>query len=377
MARRLGALAWIAAACASVAAAQTTGTIGLGATYVEYDGFLAAGAAILQPAVHFNSPTLSFGGQSSWTLFETGNSVFQGTLAAAWLPPSSSAWRFEVQGSGGWSQYSLGDASAHLLGGARLHRLGRSSGAWLGAGAGTSARGRSGVPIALSMTGWAVTNRLGLVGSVTGTLHSQVRHLDVQGAVRWNAAPVELEARLGIRPWARDTVGAEVFSGVFGELSVVVALGERLGLSVAGGRYPPDPVRGALGAAYVSAGLRLRTFGRASLPVPIAATSVLHGRRIPTEESGPALDVLGSAERRVLRLRAAGATSVELMGDFTDWTPVALIQTEPGVWVARQPLPAGMYRVNVRVDGGAWGVPRGLRVERTDFGGMVGIVVVP
>lgn len=362
---------------AAPVAAQTTGTLGLGGTYVEYDGFLAAGAALFQPALSYNSPTVSFGGQGSWTLFETGNSVIQGNLAAAWLTPSRGAWRLELQGSGGLSRYSLGEATAHVLGGARLHWLGRSGGAWLGGGAGTSARGRSGVPVEFAMAGWAVRNRLGLVGSATGTLHPQVRHLDVQGAVRWTAAPVELEARLGIRPWSRDTVGAEVFSGVYGELSLLLAVSDRVALSVGGGRYPPDPVRGALGAAYVSAGLRLHTFGRASHAVPIAATSVLHGRRIPEDETGPALTLEGSAEGRVLRVRVSATTSVELMADFTDWTAVSLVQVKPGLWEIRQPLPAGMYRVNLRIDGGDWTVPRGVRAERTEFGGMVGILVVP
>jgi hypothetical protein len=64
------------------------------------------------------------------------------------------------------------------------------------------------------------------------------------------------------------------------------------------------------------------------------------------------------------------------MGDFTDWQPVALTHTGAGAWEIRLPLTPGVHRVNVRVDGGAWSVPAGARREESEFGGVVGVVVV-
>jgi len=111
--------------------------------------------------------------------------------------------------------------------------------------------------------------------------------------------------------------------------------------------------------------------------VPVHTTSVLGGRRVPTEESGPPLELEGSAERRTLRVRVPGATSVELMGDFTDWIPVQLAQVAPAVWEVTLAVPSGVHRVNLRLNGGPWSAPGGARLERTEFGGVVGIVVVP
>jgi len=40
-------------------------------------------------------------------------------------------------------------------------------------------------------------------------------------------------------------------------------------------------------------------------------------------------------------------------------------------------LPPGSHRVAVRINGGAWRAPRGLVAVPDDFGGTVGVVVVP
>jgi hypothetical protein len=67
---------------------------------------------------------------------------------------------------------------------------------------------------------------------------------------------------------------------------------------------------------------------------------------------------------------------VEVMGDFTDWQPIALAPTGDGRYRFAMGLPAGVYRFNVRVDGGPWGVPEGAGRSPDDFGGSVGVVVV-
>jgi hypothetical protein len=65
------------------------------------------------------------------------------------------------------------------------------------------------------------------------------------------------------------------------------------------------------------------------------------------------------------------------MGDFTDWQPLGLAQTGPDTWEIRVSLTPGAHRVNIRVDGGRWLAPRGTRLEQTEFGGPVGVVVIP
>jgi hypothetical protein len=41
------------------------------------------------------------------------------------------------------------------------------------------------------------------------------------------------------------------------------------------------------------------------------------------------------------------------------------------------PIAAGVHRLNVRVDGGAWTAPSGTTRAADEFGGEVGIVTVP
>ena len=47
-----------------------------------------------------------------------------------------------------------------------------------------------------------------------------------------------------------------------------------------------------------------------------------------------------------------------------------------GTWEARLPLAPGVYRVNLRVDGGPWIVPPGLPSVVDEFGGAVGILTI-
>jgi hypothetical protein len=64
------------------------------------------------------------------------------------------------------------------------------------------------------------------------------------------------------------------------------------------------------------------------------------------------------------------------MGDFTDWRAVPLARAGDGTWEVRLALAAGVYRINVRVNGGEWVVPGGTRLEGSEFGGAVGLMVV-
>jgi len=77
-----------------------------------------------------------------------------------------------------------------------------------------------------------------------------------------------------------------------------------------------------------------------------------------------------------IRVEAPGAQEVEITADFTDWQPMTLRRNSSGDWEITLRITPGVHRVNVRLNGGSWIVPRGLRVEVGDFGGGVGILVV-
>jgi 1,4-alpha-glucan branching enzyme len=81
-------------------------------------------------------------------------------------------------------------------------------------------------------------------------------------------------------------------------------------------------------------------------------------------------------EGQTLLVRATEASSIEVVGDFTDWEPVALSPAEASSWRVTLPLPPGTYRFNIRIDGGAWLVPAGMTSLIDEFGGVVGLLTV-
>ncbi|MBI3081424.1 MAG: hypothetical protein HYY94_00635 [Gemmatimonadetes bacterium] len=85
----------------------------------------------------------------------------------------------------------------------------------------------------------------------------------------------------------------------------------------------------------------------------------------------------GRGNACTLLFRVPGAAAVELMADFTDWLPTGLQQVAPDVWRVTLPIAPGRHRLNLRVNGGPWGVPAGPTSVADDFQGLVGTVVVP
>jgi hypothetical protein len=178
------------------------------------------------------------------------------------------------------------------------------------------------------------------------------------------------------------TLGARVSNGgggtgVLGEGSAAISLGERTALVLGGGRYPTDPLNGSLAATYltVTLGLRLGTAHRHVYgpPSPLGPSA---------EESSAGsvvrLDVQAERGGSVrLRLHSLHAALVELAGDFTDWDPVVLTCVGPGTWEVTLAIASGVHRLNVRIDGGAWIVPSGVTRSSDDFGSEVGIFAVP
>ncbi len=359
------------------AAGQTEGWINLAASIVEYDGFLASGAFVAAPSIRFDSQRLSAAGLANLTVFESGNSVVQLQASGAWLVAGRRKVRFQLSGSAGVAAYASESSSGPALAGGRLHFFGEQAGGWLELTTSQTSDGPDGVPLELTGPVWHLLNRFAWVGTVTRTSYGPRKHVDVLAAVRLAGSRVDVEARLGARPWARDTGQGKPFTGPYGEVNLIVSLSRWTGLSLGGGTYPPDPVRQMLGANYVGVGLRLRPFGPSPPRVPGYTSGVLRGRSIPASNEGPRLELTGETEVRTFRVIAPEAGTVEIVGDFTDWLPVALARKEGAVWEVSLPVTPGVHRMNLRLDGGPWIVPKGLRLEQNEFGGAVGLLVVP
>jgi 1,4-alpha-glucan branching enzyme len=82
-----------------------------------------------------------------------------------------------------------------------------------------------------------------------------------------------------------------------------------------------------------------------------------------------------------LEVKAPGARTVDVSGDFTAWNPVKLVPAAGGgegggVWRISLPMTRGTHQINIRVNGGRWIVPPGLTPMTDEFGGTVGLLVV-
>jgi hypothetical protein len=351
----------------------------MGGSIVEYDGFLTSTAATLSPALTFDARSLSLGAQAGWTLFESGNHVLQATAAAAWLTPPRERWGIELSGAAGAFQYDGEPGSGHALARARFHFFADRNGGWVSATSGASFDGSVETPVELAIGAWSIRERFAMVGSVTRTFLGSAHHLDIAGAAKWTGARLELEARLGARPWVNSAGGVgEALAGVWGDVSLLVPLGTRISLALSGGTYPSDPVRRVLGARYITAGLRLALFETNRSPpltIPAALVAAVRDHARAGSTPGARLEIAQTAQLHALRVHVAGATSVELMADFTDWRMLTLTQHGDGSWEIQLPIEPGVHRLNIRIDGGEWLVPAGARPEQGEFG-VVGVVVV-
>ncbi len=354
---------------------QATGTVDVGASWVDYEGYLGSGAMFVSPTLRHESHNLSLGASGNYVVFESGNRIIQGLAAGAWRTPSFSGFRGEFSGSAGLNVYEDNPGYGHLLGRGRLHFTGTRKGAWFGAATGHSYEGSAAAtPVEIELGGWTVYEGFALGAIATRTWSNDLAYLDFVGTARWRDEHLQIDGSLGMRGWS-DGGG----KGVYGELHAQIPIWQRISALISGGRYPTDPVRGVIAANYVSVSLRVDAFrSPASLsPTPLRALfrELEHPGEPGTGEAR--LTVPTSLEDlHTLRVEAPSARSVELTADFTDWQPIDLRQTETGIWEVTVRVTSGIHRVNVRLNGGPWIVPKGLRAEEDDFGGSVGMLVV-
>ena len=126
-------------------------------------------------------------------------------------------------------------------------------------------------------------------------------------------------------------------------------------------RQPPDWVRGADAAQWIALGMRFYE----PRPATVRAARIR-----------PVISIGAGDEGRVVRVRAPGARTVEVMADFTDWAAVSLTAVGD-LFVRAIEVPPGTHRVVVRVDGGAWRPAANTPAVDDDLGGRVGLLVVP
>ncbi|HST58451.1 MAG TPA: glycogen-binding domain-containing protein [Longimicrobium sp.] len=150
----------------------------------------------------------------------------------------------------------------------------------------------------------------------------------------------------------------------------------------------PDP------AAAYGLGLRLRVLPRTDVQAAVrqepfdplywtaprrtwsVSLSRSLGRRPREERPAPPLPTLAEGWA-VFRLpRAEHAEAPMVLGDFSEWQPVAMTD-EDGAWVARVKVAPGAYHYAFRAADGQVVVPAGVPTVDDGFGGRSAVLVVP
>jgi len=375
----VGALGTLAAAGPGRAQARGLSVaLDAGAAAVRYDGYLASGAASMTPALQLDAPLASLAARGTYLVFQSGSQSLQGLVAGSAFTPPAGVLRGEVSGTVGMSSYQRTDEPqqryGHALGRGRLHLMGRDQGLYASGSLGRATlTGPSRAVVAYGAGAWRRFARVSADLSTTATRVGDTSFVDAELSARWARGRWMVDAFAGARVLS-DGGG----DGVYGEAIGTYRLTPQLALVLSGGRYPTDPTRGSIAGRYVAAALRI-----ARRLSPDGERSYLRPYRLPgarapaTAPKRAALEILPAASgARGVRIRLPGAASAEVMGDFTDWQPVALHAVGDDLWELTLALPPGSYRFNVRTDGGAWVVPPGVTPFADDFGGLVALLVV-
>ena len=377
------------ALAAGAARAQVVGTLGAGTGRITYDDAPRMTVVSLTPAVLFEGERTTVSGTASFTRFDGGIWSAQALAAGSRFTEARGLLRGELFAQVEMNSHrgilrtgqAIAQGRGHLVGGG-------DRGLWLGAGAGHAWRAPAGGALLRADVGaWAqlgdatlrltaahnsaqTTTRFETAGpnmnvevldARSASLSKEtVRYVDTEAQVSWASARVALEAAAGRR---MVRAGGQTNTWLLGGS---VMLTERLALVGSTGTSAFDIAQGLPGGRYATIALRVTT--RAGGPLELRSRSRATARGMETwrEQDGTVL----------LVVHAPHARRVELMGDFTDWRPLVMQREADDHFAARIRLPAGSYRINVRVDGGTWMAPPGTTQVADEYNGAAGLLVV-
>lgn len=346
--------------------------VDIGAASSRYADTLNSTSLSLSPTLRFAGPRASF--SASGTLSQlSGASSNSGALDASLFSPTRSGFSAEFEGTTGGSAHSDGSKTGQLLGAGRIHVDADARGAWFGAALGRTWDGAWRRIVQGDLGAWFT----GPVGSVSlsvapTSVDDSIKYTDAALSLHHAFTLLDLDASLGARSGSQiPTLAAN--SKSWGSLGVTWRWRPDVGLVVSAGTYPVDLTQGFPGGRFLSVSVRL-TPARAQYVTPAVVTPSV--AEAATELEALALDRMGNGSQ-MLRVRAPSARTVEIAGDFSTWSPVQLQRNADGSWTSAVRIPSGTNQIAIRVNGGKWTAPPGLLPVTDEFGGSVGVLVVP
>jgi hypothetical protein len=216
---------------------------------------------------------------------------------------------------------------------------------------------------------WIVAGANVAAVQITPTrVNDTIGYTDAFAMVRRTAERWQLDGTVGYRagnqlPSLRGT------AATWGSVAATLRLTPGIGIVASAGTYPIDLTQGFPGGSFIGLHLRLSARNTAAIRRPREnfADSAVRAFRVERV----------SGEERRIRVLAPTASRVEIAGDFTSWSAVTLSPQTHGWWSVTLPIAGGKHEVNVRLDGGSWRVPPSLVVVEDEFGGAVGVMLVP
>ena len=352
--------------------AQTISSLDAGVATVDYRSAPVEAVFTLTPALRFDGARSAASVSGTLSMFQGGEWGAQGLAAGSAFTPTLGAFRGELSLTANAVAYRSFTESWQYLAHARAHLHDARQGAWLGGGGGHTRIGAAWLPTLTGEVGlWARRGAVGVRGVAVHTAHTgrdgsglflprgdQLSYTEVHGALTTSGHRLTVDLAGGSRFGERSDRGS------WGSVSGTWWLSDHLAAVASVGSYLADPLQRLPAGRYAM--LQMRVASRS----PVTAA-------VRTADDFGIADAADSSGVRVIRVAARGAGRVELQGDMTDWQPVALDRGRGGVFELRLPLPAGTYRLSVRVDGGPWTAPPGVPARRDEFGAEVGVVVVP
>lgn len=396
------------------ALAQIASKLQAGSITTQQDGEVPASVFSVAPGIRVDLPYLALAAHGSAWLTGQQWQIADGTLSGTLLTPTVRHFRAEVIGNASRAFFDRSLENDQFDAQARLHMLfAQNGGIWVGGG--VARPWRIAVVSAVDVTGGGAWTRVGdatfsgtytnffftkvaasrdssgttqtcgtrneplsLAGSTGSSLSSsstatatdcrrQSRFSDIEGSVNWAYGWLELTGQAGYR--FGDSYDVTPDSRRWAAGTAVLWVTNRVAAVMGGGRIPANPSRGLPARNYANFGLMLSYSSIPRTTVPVAPMTIA---AVKDFEVRP----LATGTQKIT-VRVGGVETVEVMGDFSDWTPLVLMRRGRDLWDITLPVTTGVHEINLRLDGGPWLAPPGLPTRRDSFSGDVGLLVVP